>query len=48
MEEKGFDIPIFGSFNENHDPTVAAINETSLLNAVLKLTSLSEVGREAL
>ena len=43
MEEKGFDIPIFGSFNENHDPTVAAINETSLLNAVLKLTSLSEV-----
>ena len=43
MEEKGFDIPIFGSFNENHDPTVAAINETSLLNAVMKLISLSKV-----
>jgi maleate isomerase len=43
MEKKGFDVPIFGSFNENHDPTVAAINETSLLNAVTKLTSLSQV-----
>ena len=43
MEERGFEIPVFASFNENHDPTVAAINESSLLNAVKKMISITEI-----
>lgn len=43
MEKNGFNVPVFGSFNENHDPTVAAINENSLLNAVKKLIAIADV-----
>ena len=42
IEEKGFTVPVFGSFNENHDPTVAAINKSSLLNAIKKLLSVAD------
>lgn len=30
IEGAGFEIPVFGSFNEGHDPTVAAISPASL------------------
>ena len=42
IEAKGFTVPVFGSFNENHDPTVAAINKSSLLNAIKKLLSVAD------
>lgn len=38
IEEAGFDVPVFGSFNEPHDPTVAAIDAPSLENAVARIT----------
>jgi len=34
MEKHGYAVPVFGSFNEAHDPTVAAIDADSLRNAV--------------
>jgi len=30
----GFDVPVFGSFNEEHDPTVSRIDEPSIGNAI--------------
>ena len=42
IEEKGFIVPVFGSFNENHDPTVASINKDSLLNAIKKMLSVAD------
>lgn len=38
IKAAGFDVPVFGSFNEPHDPTVAAINTESLKSAVKKIT----------
>ncbi len=38
VEEAGFDVPVFGSFNEPHDPTVAAIDSQSLQSAIAKIT----------
>ena len=43
MEDRGFVIPVFGSFNENHDPTVASINKDSLLRAIRKMLSSAKV-----
>jgi maleate isomerase len=39
----GFDVPIFGSFNESQDPVVAAITEDSLLQAMRQLTAKAQV-----
>ena len=33
----------FGSFNENHDPTVASINKDSLIRAIRKMLSSAKV-----
>ena len=43
MEDRGFEIPVFGSFNENHDPTVASINKDSLIRAIRKMLSSAKV-----
>lgn len=43
IEQKGFTVPVFGSFNEAHDPTVAAIDTASLLNAIRKLTQGADI-----
>lgn len=38
VEEAGFQVPVFGSFNEPNDPTVAAIDTASLKAAVARIT----------
>ncbi len=43
IEEAGFDVPVFGSFNEPHDPTVAAIDSQSLQSAIAKITTGHDV-----
>jgi maleate isomerase len=43
IKEAGFSVPAFGSFNEPHDPTVAAINSQSLKSAIVKITDGHEV-----
>ena len=43
VEEAGFDVPVFGSFNEPHDPTVAAIDSQSLQSAIAKITTGHDV-----
>ena len=43
IEEAGFEVPVFGSFNEPHDPTVAAIDFHSLNSAISKITSGTSV-----
>ena len=42
IENAGFEVPVFGSFNEEHDPTVARIDATSISNAVDKLKTLGD------
>jgi maleate isomerase len=37
VEAAGFEIPVFGSFNEGHDPTVAAISPASLRAAARRV-----------
>ena len=39
----GFDVPVFGSFNEPHDPTVAAINSQSLKTGIARITEGQDV-----
>ena len=39
IEERGYHVPVFGSFNEGHDPTVARIDSRSLQDAVATLTA---------
>ena len=43
VEDAGFDVPVFGSFNEPHDPTVAAIDSQSLKAAIAKITTGHDV-----
>ena len=43
IEQAGFEVPVFGSFNEEHDPTVARIDAHSIVNAVDKLKQADEV-----
>jgi maleate isomerase len=43
LEDAGFEVPVFGSFNEPHDPTVAAINTASLKAAIIKMTDAHDV-----
>lgn len=42
IENAGFEVSVFGSFNEEHDPTVARIDAKSISNAVDRLKTLSE------
>lgn len=42
IENAGFKVPVFGSFNEEHDPTVARIDASSIANAVDHLKTLGE------
>ncbi len=43
IETGGYQVPVFGSFNEEHDPTVAAIDTASLRNAVETITKDRDV-----
>ncbi len=43
IEKAGFEVPVFGSFNEEHDPTVARIDAKSIVNAVNQLKGEGEV-----
>jgi len=43
IEQAGFEVPIFGSFNEEHDPTVARIDATSISNAIELLNASKNV-----
>lgn len=42
IENAGFKVPVFGSFNEENDPTVARIDAKSISNAVDRLKTLGE------
>ena len=43
LEDAGFDVPVFGSFNEPHDPTVAAIDSQSLQTGIARITEDQDV-----
>ena len=43
VEEAGFEVPVFGSFNEPHDPTVAAIDTPSLKDAIARIITKHQV-----
>lgn len=43
IEDAGFEVPVFGSFNEPNDPTVAAINTDSLKNAIQQITAKANI-----
>ena len=43
LEDAGFDVPVFGSFNESHDPTVAAIDSQSLKNGIARIKEGQDV-----
>jgi len=43
LEDVGFDVPVFGSFNEPHDPTVAAIDSQSLKTGIARITEGQDV-----
>ncbi len=43
MEKAGYTIPVFGSFNEEHDPTVARIDGKSLGDAIDEITRAREI-----
>ena len=43
LEDVGFDVPVFGSFNEPHDPTVAAIDSQSLKTGIARITEGRDV-----
>lgn len=38
IEKAGYTVPVFGSFNEEHDPTAASIDQESLANAIDAIT----------
>jgi len=42
IERAGFEVSVFGSFNEEQDPIVARIDEASLTNAIDKLLVTEE------
>ena len=43
IEDAGFDVPVFGSFNEPHDPTVAAIDSYSLKTAIAQIIAEHDI-----
>ncbi|MEZ5846212.1 MAG: aspartate/glutamate racemase family protein [Geminicoccaceae bacterium] len=42
IEERGFTVPVFGSFNEPDDPTVGRIDSESIENAICRLLDRSD------
>ncbi len=43
IEEAGFEVPVFGSFNEPHDPTVAKIDSASVRAGLAQVVEGAEV-----
>jgi len=43
IEEAGFEVPVFGSFNEPHDPTVAKIDSESVKNGLAQIVDSTDV-----
>lgn len=43
IEKAGFEVPLFGSFNEENDPTVARIDAPSIVKAVQELIQFTNV-----
>lgn len=43
IRKRGYEVPVFGSFNEEHDPTAAAIDGDSLRRAVQTITEGRQV-----
>lgn len=43
IEGRGYEVPVFGSFNEEHDPTVAAIDADSLEKAIATVVAARPV-----
>lgn len=43
IEGGGYEVPVFGSFNEEMDPVVAAIDENSLREAVISISTGRDV-----
>ncbi len=43
IENAGFDVPLFASFNEENDPTVARIDPQSISDAVARIVDMADV-----
>ncbi len=43
IRARGFEVPVFGSFNEEYDPTVARITPASVRKGILKLLETADV-----
>jgi len=43
IEKAGYEVPIFGSFNEQNDPIVSRIDELSISNAIESLVEKRDV-----
>lgn len=43
VEDHGYNVPVFGSFNEDMDPIVSSIDENSLRNAIRTIVEGREV-----
>lgn len=43
IRARGFQVPVFGSFNEEHDPTVARISPASVRKGIRKLLDTADV-----
>ena len=43
IQKRGYEVPVFGSFNEEHDPTAVAIDGDSLRRAVQTITEGRQV-----
>lgn len=43
ITDAGFDVPVFGSFNEEQDPVVARIDQQSISSAIKSLTANDQV-----
>ena len=43
IEKSGFDVPVFGSFNEPSDPVVSMITPASIRTAILRLIETADV-----
>lgn len=43
IEAAGYEVPVFGSFNEEHDPVVARIDKSSIARGIDKLIAARDV-----
>ncbi|MCP1334929.1 maleate cis-trans isomerase family protein [Futiania mangrovi] len=43
IEARGFEVPVFGSFNEENDPTVASITVASIEGAIARIVDAADV-----